>query len=47
MPAAAKTRTVIDRSRYLAWNALTILVFLVLTTYVARADMPLLAGFAG
>jgi hypothetical protein len=40
MPATAKARTLIDRSRYLAWNALTILVFLVLTTYVARAGAP-------
>lgn len=44
MPAVAKTRiltetrTLIDRSRYLAWNALTVLVFVVLTAYVARAD---------
>ena len=44
MPAVAKTRTLtetrtlIDRSRYLAWNALTVLVFVVLTAYVARAE---------
>ncbi len=48
MPAAAKTRTLVartlvDRSLYLAWNALTVLVFVILTAYVARADAPVLA----
>lgn len=47
MPAVAKTRTLIDRSRYLAWNALTVLVFVVLTAYVARADAPILTAIAG
>lgn len=47
MPAAAKTRTLIDRSRYLAWNALTVLVFVILTAYVARADASVLAVLAG
>jgi hypothetical protein len=52
MPAVAKTRALttralVDRSRYLAWNALTVLVFLVLTAYVARADGPALAVLAG
>ncbi len=42
--AQADTRTLIDRGRYLAWNALTILVFLMLTAYVARADGLVVAG---
>ncbi|MET7243252.1 hypothetical protein ABZT49_07765 [Methylobacterium sp. EM32] len=44
MPAAVKTRTLIDRSCYLAWNALAVLVFVILTAYVARADTLVLAG---
>ncbi|WP_162561239.1 hypothetical protein [Methylobacterium terrae] len=44
--ALADTRALIDRGRYLAWNALTILVFLVLTAYVARADVPVLISTA-
>ena len=47
MPAAVKTRTLVDRSRTLAWNALTILVFVILTTYVARADGLALAVVGG
>lgn len=47
MPAAAKTRTLIDRSRYVAWNALTVLVFVLLTAYVARADVPVITALAG
>ncbi|WP_167858727.1 hypothetical protein [Methylobacterium nonmethylotrophicum] len=43
MPAAVKSRTLIDRGRSVAWNALTILVFLILTAYVARADGLVLA----
>ncbi|BCM86224.1 hypothetical protein [Methylobacterium indicum] len=38
MPAAVKARTLIDRSRILAWNALTVVVFVALTAYVARVD---------
>ncbi|UHC17279.1 hypothetical protein LRS73_05125 [Methylobacterium currus] len=44
MPAAVTTRTLIDRSRYLAWNALTVFVFVILTAYVARADGLVLAA---
>ncbi len=47
MPAAVKTRTLVDRSRYLAWNALTVLVFVILTAYVARADGLALAVVGG
>ncbi len=47
MPAAVKTRTLVDRSRDLAWNALTVLVFVILTAYVARADAPVLAVVGG
>jgi hypothetical protein len=39
MPAAVKARTLVNRSRYLAWTALTVMVFLILTAYVARADV--------
>ncbi|WP_171070474.1 hypothetical protein [Methylobacterium terricola] len=47
MPAIAKSRTLIDRSRYLAWNAITVLVFVLLTAYVARADAPVATVIAG
>ncbi|GJD65606.1 hypothetical protein [Methylobacterium frigidaeris] len=47
MPAAVKTRTLVERSRYLAWNALTVLVFLILTAYVARAEEVVLTAIAG
>ncbi|MEE8630103.1 MULTISPECIES: hypothetical protein [Methylobacterium] len=38
MPAAVKARTLVDRGRILAWNTLTIAVFVALTAYVARID---------
>ncbi|BAR47103.1 hypothetical protein Maq22A_c27985 [Methylobacterium aquaticum] len=37
MPAV-KARTLVDRGRILAWNTLTIAVFVALTAYVARID---------
>ncbi|MFH6782673.1 MULTISPECIES: hypothetical protein [Methylobacterium] len=45
--ALTETRTLVDRSRYLAWNALTVLVFVILMAYVARADEVVMAAAAG